>query len=86
MSEQNLQWCELQVIVDDAVKDLFEMPAPDQDPAQQPVFRVTSSTASLVKKDFELYKPSLERMAEDWREAKASFMQEQAMKKKGGKK
>jgi len=39
-------------------------------PEQKPVFVVTQSTANLVQQDFERYRPSLERMVEDWREAK----------------
>ena len=38
--------------------------------AFQPAFLVTQSTADLVRQDFERYKPSLERMAEDWEEKK----------------
>jgi hypothetical protein len=85
MSEQGLLWCDVPVTVDDATVELFEMSPLDQDPEQKPAFRVTSSTAALVKKDFELYKPSLERMADDWREEKKSFMQKQTMIKKDGK-
>jgi hypothetical protein len=59
-----------QGIVEDATADLFEMPEPNEDPNQEPVFRVTRSTANLVKHDFERYRPSLERMAVDWRESK----------------
>jgi hypothetical protein len=47
---------------------------------------VIQPTAALVEKDFELYKPSMERMIDDWREAKARFMQEQSMTKKGSQK
>ncbi len=54
----------------------FEMPEPDDDPGQEPAFRVTRSTADLVEQDFERYRPSLERMADDWREQKKRFMQE----------
>ena len=84
MSEENTQWCEVPYVVDDSITELFEMPAPDADPAQQPAFHVTSSTADLVKQDFQLYKPSLERMANDWREEKERFMQARAAEKKGG--
>jgi hypothetical protein len=62
--------------MDDAITELFEMSAPDQDPDQKPEFRVTPSTADLVKQDFELYQPSLERMADEWQEEKKRFMQE----------
>ncbi len=54
----------------------FEMPEPDDDPGQEPAFRVTRSTADLVEQDFERYRPSLERMANDWREAKKRAVQE----------
>lgn len=74
MTEQQ-EWCGVCVIVDDKTIDLFEMPEPDEDPDQKPAFHVTQATAELVPQDFELYKPSLERMAEDWREDKERFMQ-----------
>lgn len=81
-----MTWFDAKVVLDDSVTELFEMTTPDKDPAQQPAFRITSSTAALVEKDFELYKPSLERMVDDWREAKKRFMQEQSMAKKGAQK
>ena len=76
MTNQPIEWCGVPVIEDDAITELFEMPAPDQDPDQKPEFRVTPSTADLVKQDFELYKPSLERMADEWQEEKKRFMEE----------
>ena len=76
MSNQTVEWCGVPVTEDDAITELFEMPAPDQDPDQKPEFRVTPSTAALVKQDFELYKPSLERMADEWQEEKKRFMEE----------
>jgi hypothetical protein len=84
--EQKAQWCDVPYVIDDAITELFEMPAPDTDPGQEPSFHVTSSTADLVEQDFELYKPSLERMAKDWKEEKARFMQERAGEEKGGEK
>jgi hypothetical protein len=83
MSEQNMTWFDVKVVLDDSVTELFEMATLNEDPEQKPVFRITSSTAALVEKDFELYKPSLERMVDDWREAKARFMQEQSVAKRG---
>lgn len=71
-----IEWCCVPVLVDDGASELFEMPAPDEDPGQQPVFRVTQSTADLVPQDFALYKPSLQRMVEDWRVDKQRMMQE----------
>jgi hypothetical protein len=82
--EQNTQWGDYPFIVDDATSELFEISPPDKDPEQKPAFRVTSSTADLVKQDFELYKPSLERMVDTWREEKERFMKEQAARKKKG--
>ena len=73
---QERLWGDIPVVIDNAVTELFEMAKPDDDPNQQPAFHVTPSTADLVEQDFERYKPSLERMAEDWREEKARFMQE----------
>lgn len=58
------------VIIDNDTTELFEMSKPDDNPEQKPVFVVTQSTANLVQRDFERYRPSLERMVEDWREAK----------------
>ncbi len=76
MSSQPIEWCGVLVTTDDAIKKLFEMPAPDDDPQQQPEFRVTSSTAELVGQDFERYQLSLARMAESWQQEKACFMRE----------
>ena len=75
MSNQPVEWCGVPVRIDDAITGLFEMPAPDRDPDQKPEFRVTPSTAVFVKQDFELYQPSLERMADNWQEEKKHFMQ-----------
>ena len=65
-----LEWCGVQVIIDNETRELFEMSKPDEDPEQKPSFLVTQSTANLVRKDFERYKPSLERMAEEWLDQK----------------
>jgi len=78
---QNLMWGEVPGIIDNSTEGLFEMPVPDDDPAQKPAFLVTQSTADLVRQDFERYKPSLERMAEDWEEKKQRVLSET----KGGK-
>lgn len=67
---ENLKWCGVSVIIDNDTSELFEMSKPDEDPEQKPAFLVTQSTANLVGQDFERYKPSLERMAEDWQEDK----------------
>jgi hypothetical protein len=56
--------------------ELFEMSKPDDNPEQKPVFVVTQSTVNLVQQDFERYRPSLERMVEDWREAKEPLSSE----------
>ena len=63
-------------IIDNSTVGLFEMPEPDDDPGQKPAFLVTQSTADLVRQDFERYKPSLERMAEDWEEKKKRILSE----------
>ena len=76
MSKQPIEWCGVTIMIDDATTGLFEMPPPDDDPHQKPEFRVTPSTADLVKQDFERYKPSLERMVNDWQEEKERFMQD----------
>jgi hypothetical protein len=67
---ENLTWCCVSVIIDNGTTELFEMSKPDDNPEQKPFFVVTQSTANLMQQDFERYEPSLERMAEDWREAK----------------
>lgn len=69
-------WCCLPVIVDDDTTELFQMTTPDEDAEQQPAFRVTRSTADLVSQDFARYQPSLQRMAENWREVKERVMQD----------
>lgn len=63
-------------VVDNSTEGLFEMPEPDDDPEQKPAFILTQSTADLVRQDFERYKPSLERMAEDWEEKKGRVLSE----------
>lgn len=73
----NPTWCGVPVIIDNDTEGLFEMPEPDDDREQKPAFLVTQSTADLVKQDFERYKPSLVRMAEDWQEDKNRFLFEQ---------
>jgi hypothetical protein len=70
---KNQNGCGVSVIIDNDTSELFEMSKPDDDPEQKPAFLVTRSTANLVGQDFERYKPSLERMAEDWQEDKTSF-------------
>jgi len=67
MSERETTWCDIPVIIDNAMTGLFEMPALDEDPEQHPAFLVTQSTFNLVIQDFEPYRPSLERMADSWR-------------------
>jgi hypothetical protein len=73
-SSDNLEWCGVSVIIDDDTDELFEMSKPDDDPEQKPAFQVTQSTANLVRQDFERYRPSLERMAEEWQENKRSLL------------
>jgi hypothetical protein len=71
-----LMWGEVPGVIDNSTEGLFEMPEPDDDPEQKPAFLVTQSTADLVRQDFERYKPSLERMAEDWEEKKGRVLSE----------
>ena len=68
--QENLTWCCVPVIIDNDTTELFDMSKPNDNPEQEPVFVVTQSTANFVQQDFERYRPSLERMVEDWREAK----------------
>lgn len=75
MSKKQIEWVCVPIIIDDTTSELFEMAAPDEDPKQQATFRVTQSTADLVQQDFNLYKPSLQRMADNWRSAKQRLMQ-----------
>jgi hypothetical protein len=65
-----LLWGGDPVHVDNGTEGLFEMCEPDDDPAQQPSFLVTQSTADLVHQDFARYKPALGRMVERWRQEK----------------
>ena len=74
--QENLLWCCVPVIIDNDTTELFEMSKPNDNPEQKPVFVVTQSTANLVQQDFERYEPSLERMVEDWREAKREYKSE----------
>ena len=71
---QNLTLVGVPAVIDNSTEGLFEMPKPDDDPEQKPVFIVTQSTADLVRQDFERYQPSLELMAEDWEEKKARVL------------
>ena len=73
---QTLMLGEVPAVIDNSTEGLFEMPEPDDDPEQKPAFLVTQSTADLVQQDFERYKPSLERMAEDWEEKKERVLSE----------
>jgi len=73
---QTLMLGEVPAVIDNDTEGLFEMPEPDADPEQKPAFLVTQSTADLVRQDFERYKPSLERMAEDWEEKKERVLSE----------
>ena len=84
LSEQETEWCGVRVVIDDATVGLLEMSVPDAEPDQRPIFRVTSSTASLVAHDFELYMPSLVRMAHDWKEKKGRRMRELEAERRGG--
>ncbi|HEY0405803.1 MAG TPA: hypothetical protein VGC89_08740 [Pyrinomonadaceae bacterium] len=79
---QNLMWHNVPVIIDNDTVDLFEMPEADDDAQQQPSFRVTETTANLVRADFERYRSSLERMIEDWQEEKARVLSEQKNRQK----
>lgn len=69
-ASDNQDWCGVPVKIDNKTQELFEMVKPNADPKQKPAFVVTQSTASLVRNDFARYKPSLQRMAEDWQEDK----------------
>ncbi len=71
---ENITWCCLPVIIDNGTSELLKMSKPDDKPEQRPAFVVTQSTANLVQQDFERYKPSLERMVEEWREAKKPLL------------
>jgi hypothetical protein len=82
----NLIWSGIPVIIDNSTEGLFEMPELNDDLEQKPAFLVTQATADLVRPDFERYKPSLERMVEDWQEEKNQFMRQQANRKRGEKK
>ena len=73
---QTLMLGEVPAVIDNSTEGLFEMHEPDDDPGQKPTFLVTQSTADLVRQDFERYKPSLERMAEDWEEKKERVLSE----------
>ena len=74
LDPENVKWCGVSVIIDNDTSELFEMSQPDNDPEQKPAFVVTQSTATLVRRDFERYGPSLERMAEDWQESKKPLL------------
>jgi hypothetical protein len=78
---QSLMLGEVPGVIDNSTEGLFEMPEPDDDPEQKPAFVVTQSTADLVRQDFERYKPSLERMAEDWEEKKERVLSEARIEK-----
>jgi hypothetical protein len=83
---KTLNWCGVSVMIDNNTDGLFEMPELNDDLEQKPAFLVTQTTADLVLPDFERYRPSLERMVEDWQEEKNQFMREQANRKRDGKK
>ncbi|HYE65273.1 MAG TPA: hypothetical protein VD966_06805 [Pyrinomonadaceae bacterium] len=75
MSDSELKWCGVPVVVrDDVPHDEFIMPLFDLDPGQQPTFTVTQATLDLVMRDFEGYRPSIEQMLYEWREKKVDFI------------
>jgi hypothetical protein len=74
VSNTQIEWCCVPVVVDNTTTELFHMAPPNQDADQKPEFRVTRATMDLVPQDFQRYKPSLERMAEGWREDKEREM------------
>lgn len=74
MNTKKTEWCFVPVTVDDDVAELIHMTPPNQDANQKPEFRVTTTTLDLVPRDFDLYKPSLERMVIDWQEEKQRKM------------
>ena len=74
MSNKQIQWCCIPVTVDDTVAELLHMTPPNQDAKQQPEFRVSKATMGLVPLDFNLYEPSLQRMAAHWHEEKEREM------------
>ena len=73
-ASQTLMLGGVPAVIDNRTEGLFEMPKPDDDPEQQPAFIVTQSTADFVRQDFERYKPSLERMVEEWGEKKGRVL------------
>jgi hypothetical protein len=75
VSTKPTEWCCVPVVIDDETSELFQLPSPDEDPEQAITFRVTQSTADLVPQDFDRYKPSLQRMVDDWRAQKERVMQ-----------
>ncbi len=74
MSNEQIEWCCVPVVVDDTTADLFNMTPPNQDADQKPEFRVTQATMDLVPQDFERYEPSLQRMVDHWQEEKEREM------------
>jgi hypothetical protein len=83
---ETLNWCDVPVVINNNIDGLFEMSELNADLEQKPAFFVTQATAALVQPDFERYRPSLERMVEDWHEEKTQFMREQANRKRDEKK
>jgi hypothetical protein len=83
---KTLSWCDVPVRIDNTTEGLFEMSELNDVLGQKPAFLVTQATADLVRQDFERYKPSLDRMVEDWQEEKSQFMREQANRKRDDKK
>jgi hypothetical protein len=82
MTNKQIEWCCVPVVVDDSVAELFHMAPPDRDAKQTPEFRVTETTLGLVLPDFDRYRPSLERMAAHWHEEKGREMSKaKALKK-----
>jgi len=73
---QSIEWCGIPVVIDDATDELIHVSAPDADPEQKLVFRVTRSTVELVVADFERYRPTLEFMAENWQEKKDELLRD----------
>ncbi|MDQ1729118.1 MAG: hypothetical protein QOD33_1243 [Pyrinomonadaceae bacterium] len=84
MSEKQVEWCSVSVVVDDSVDELIKMTPPNRDEKQQPEFRVTKATLGLVPQDFARYQPSLERMKAYWHEEKGREMRKARLVDRNG--
>lgn len=68
------EWSGVPVVITKSTVELVEMPAPNEDPKQQPAFLVNQGVADLIDQEFELFRPGLELMILGWQKEKERYI------------